>query len=509
MRMLEINNWQTLSLDIREVKLDPLNVRLDMDESDLDPKLEADAIKLLFEQAKTLAIVEGIAAIGYLTHELPVVVKRGKDYVVVEGNRRVAALKVIQNPALADKAFSRVSAAVKTMTKASRDALIEVEFKLAPNQDQADQFVAALHTANLRMAWKPNRQVAFFAAQLAKGLTVEELRVRFPTASVNKFIKQLRFIEMLQHVPYSDPTLVKWIKSDAPKVTVLERIYQSADFRTLTGFQVDKDGLAAVTISDRCWNAIANHLVSKMADGTVDTRSAGTTKSEAFITLMNELGDIKAQVESSPGEAVTTSRSGTGSGSPGAVPGQPGSGETQSGTQGSGAAPPATKPATSSLPFSKAPPKVDGALKYLDSGPYFKIPSDYLPGINILLTEMSKLSIERFPNVLLDSLRTFLEKVIKSHADSLNVDIAKAISYRGPHVQLGDCLKWLQRHHEHDADWVDALGALNKLANGQLLAGSAKHLNSVNHNHLATGSEAEVRDAWVNLLPVLRAMMPK
>ncbi|MDY5506146.1 MAG: hypothetical protein SPG17_04750, partial [Schaalia hyovaginalis] len=95
-----------MDLDVlKEVHLDPKNVRLEV----ADAKVEADIIEDLFANEDALGLVEGICKVGYLTHETPVVLKRGGKYVMVEGNRRLAALKAIQNPMLVPDYQARIS----------------------------------------------------------------------------------------------------------------------------------------------------------------------------------------------------------------------------------------------------------------------------------------------------------------------------------------------------------------------------------------------------------------
>jgi hypothetical protein len=83
-----MSSWPTLSVNVlHEVALDPRNVRLEI-AADVP---EADIIADLFHNEKVLPLVEGIAKVGYLTHELPIVVRRDAQLVVVEGNRRLLA----------------------------------------------------------------------------------------------------------------------------------------------------------------------------------------------------------------------------------------------------------------------------------------------------------------------------------------------------------------------------------------------------------------------------------
>src|ERR1035441_7920289 len=131
--MINMKTWEEIEADVvEELHLDPRNVRL-------STSLEApqtDIIEDLFANENALALVEGIVKIGYLTNEVPIVVHRDGQLIVVEGNRRVAALKLIQNPYLALDHQARVKKLVQAI--ANRDALKSIIVKLAPGQDEAD-----------------------------------------------------------------------------------------------------------------------------------------------------------------------------------------------------------------------------------------------------------------------------------------------------------------------------------------------------------------------------------
>src|SRR5699024_12842948 len=105
--MLDTSTWPIVELDVlKDIRLDPKNVRLEI----ADAKVEADIIEDLFVNEDALGLVEGICKIGYLTHETPVVIDRQGKYVMVEGNRRLAALKSIQNPMLVTDYKAQISA---------------------------------------------------------------------------------------------------------------------------------------------------------------------------------------------------------------------------------------------------------------------------------------------------------------------------------------------------------------------------------------------------------------
>lgn len=181
--MLNTARWPEIELPVLTgIRLDPKNVRLEKSNA----QVEADILEDLFANEGVLRLVEGISKVGYLTHETPIVVKRQGQYVVVEGNRRVAALKAIQNPMLVPKYRARVAALSANIPDIT--LLANIRVMVAPNQSLADQLIAAIHTGNLRKPWSPARQAAFFQAQIDAGRKFVDLQRRYPTIDVRHFV---------------------------------------------------------------------------------------------------------------------------------------------------------------------------------------------------------------------------------------------------------------------------------------------------------------------------------
>jgi hypothetical protein len=121
--VLDTSHWPELQLNVlRDISLDPQNVRLEV----ANAKVEADIIEDLFVNEDALGLVEGICKVGYLTHEIPVVIKRRGKYVMVEGNRRLAALKAIQNPMLVPDFQARINTYVAFFLKVALPVASEV-----------------------------------------------------------------------------------------------------------------------------------------------------------------------------------------------------------------------------------------------------------------------------------------------------------------------------------------------------------------------------------------------
>ncbi len=462
--MINMNSWEVLQADVLDdLHLDPANVRLGTPTA----APEADIMADLFRNEKALDLVQGIVQVGYLTHEVPIVLRRDGNLIVVEGNRRVAALKAIQNPYLVPEFQARVSSLAAELP--DRTALRHIEVKRAPSQDEADRLIAALHTGDTRVRWSPARQAAFFDAQLAQGKSLADLRVQYPTIGVDKFVLRSRVLNLFKLVNYSDPAHLDLLSSRGSATSTLARIYESRPFLDLTGMRMNEDGEIKLKVSQTVFAEMARLIVSGIADGDINTRTIGTTTSPRFLKLMDDLRAAASGGKKKSAAGAAPAARGDGKGTD---PKKAGSG---TGASGAG----------------KASPVLDiGQLQ---------VPANFPDPVKILLLELSAINVVRFPNATFDLMRTFLEKSIKAHAEA-NL---KPKGNQG-YVYLKNCLEWMLEDAQKSGP-KHIVQVLKQMMSGSVLdyPKSSDFMNALNHNHHVSASTAEVRESWSQMKSVL------
>jgi uncharacterized membrane protein YgcG len=476
--MIDTSRWPRIELGVlKDIHLDPRNVRLET----ASARIEADIMEDLFINESTLNLVDGIAKVGFLTHETPIVLKRNGKYVVVEGNRRIAALKAIQNPHLVPTHQARIASLIKLIPDTK--ALSKISVLVAPNQTVADQVIASIHTGNLRKPWTPARQAAFFQGQIEAGRTLAQLLDRYPTIDVRDFVLQSRVFELLAGVQYGDDELQDFTVSKEFKkaASTLRRIYQTKDFVELTGLKLDDKGDISTALNKAQLKHVATVVVKGIKSGDLDTRSLNTVASPRFKQLMDELR----------GEAPASSQSTSGSGG----------GKSGSGTKGTGGGGKGT--GGGSAGGSPVVPPKKAKRAYLDLN-QIVMPKAFPAAVQLHLQELSMLNFRSSPNTAFLALRALLEKSIKAYAESINEDIKNKYNNNG-YVQLHHALHWLEDHFK--ANQVTALVQPTKrLRDGKLAnyTNSADALNAANHNHHFSVDGDEVLDCWHSMEPIIR-----
>lgn len=98
------NEWLTKRISVVSLHLDSRNPRLGRS---TDGASSRELIQYLFEHDKAMEVAESIAARGFFPNEPLLAIKKADHYVVVEGNRRLAALKALREPGLLEGAGER------------------------------------------------------------------------------------------------------------------------------------------------------------------------------------------------------------------------------------------------------------------------------------------------------------------------------------------------------------------------------------------------------------------
>ena len=115
----DMNTEEITRFQVSDLAFDVRNPRLA--EFEIGDR-ESDLIKVLWETMDVRELVLSIAASGYFEHEPVIVVKEEGRNVVIEGNRRLAAVKLLLSPTLAKD----LKANVPTVEAGLKDSLREI-----------------------------------------------------------------------------------------------------------------------------------------------------------------------------------------------------------------------------------------------------------------------------------------------------------------------------------------------------------------------------------------------
>jgi len=223
-------DWPIISHLITDLSLDQKNIRTPITEKDQNA-----LIRDMFTNEYAFDLVKSFVFNGTFPDEFPIVIKEHGKLIVIEGNRRIAALKALLEPDI-------VPTWRKRITKLENPNIVEIRVVIAPNRDIAINHIANKHTIDLRRPWKPLRQAYFYKSQLDNGRSIEELIKDFPEHDVPRFIKMLEMHHLAKSIPVNEEFREKVHDDRNYPITNLERFYNDKAVKKFLGYDFNPLG---------------------------------------------------------------------------------------------------------------------------------------------------------------------------------------------------------------------------------------------------------------------------
>lgn len=162
--MVDYSTWKISNeIPVTEVKLDKLNPRMPENSESLT---QEDILNLMVNDYRIIELAESIVAKGFMPLDNMVITYEDDIPVVLEGNRRVAALKLLINPAMAPikerPKYEALSAQIDVKT------IMNPNFAVAPNREAANPLILDRHTVATEIPWSSIMQAEFHREVLRK-----------------------------------------------------------------------------------------------------------------------------------------------------------------------------------------------------------------------------------------------------------------------------------------------------------------------------------------------------
>ena len=267
--------WSHRRLLVASLLLDERNPRLGRETGGRAPR---EIVQYLFDHDKALDVARSIATRGYFENEPLLAIVEDRHHVVVEGNRRLAALKALREPGLLT---GRSSKQVERLARqANIEEIARVPVTIAPSRRATDRLLSGRHIGTPVLPWQAENRASFILSKLEEGYSNDELRdeLAFTEQDIQK-AKQTRAIaEMARALDL--PGDVK-AKIDNPRVkmfSTLERVFDSSIGRDYLKVKSDADyGLRGSTTKQEFLRAFG-HLVNDIALQRETSRTLNTNE---------------------------------------------------------------------------------------------------------------------------------------------------------------------------------------------------------------------------------------
>jgi len=270
------DSWPTKRLSVASLHLDAKNPRLGRETLSRAPR---DIIQHLFEHDKALEVADSIATRGFFPNEPLLAVRENDRLVVVEGNRRLAALKALREPGLLEGSLERQ---VERLSRRITDpqAIATVPVTIAPSRRATDRQIAGRHIGSPVLAWQAENRASFILDKLEEGYDNEELRdeLGFTLPDIQKARQTRAIADMARSLDLPEEVKAKLDSPRAKIFTTLERVFDSSVGRDYLKVEPDPDhGLRGITTKNEFVRGFTK-LVTEVALGKQSSRTLNTSE---------------------------------------------------------------------------------------------------------------------------------------------------------------------------------------------------------------------------------------
>jgi hypothetical protein len=257
--------WPINDYSINSIFLDVKNIRLPITDKAQDAILQD-----LFMNEDAFKIVVSIVKNGLFPDEFPILIEEDNKLIVIEGNRRLAALKALDNP---DRIpFFRDK--IKSLSNPNIQVIRAVK---APTREDAIKLIANKHTINLRKAWQPLRQAYFYKSLIDNGMTIDKIIDEYPEHEIIKFIKMLETHHLAKSIQYESDAVTLMVHDDRKfPITNLERMYSDPYVSEYLGLSFDNNGKVLIKTKPDDFRKPYKKIVEDVALGEIDSRKYNT-----------------------------------------------------------------------------------------------------------------------------------------------------------------------------------------------------------------------------------------
>lgn len=235
---IDYSAWESFEYKVSTLQLDVNNPRIRYSNDNLN---QTQIMKLLIENEKIYDLAKKISEEGYFVGEEPIICIENDKKVVLEGNRRVASLKLLQNP---KKYLSTAKANVLLRNIVENKIPIDdykIRCHIAPNRLQANPIIYERHKGDAVKRWETGNQYSFVSDMYWKdGLSVDDICevLNETRGNVLKTIKIYNLFKEAQSILDKESI---HINTDNFNLTNLERFCNVDEAKRFLGISFNND----------------------------------------------------------------------------------------------------------------------------------------------------------------------------------------------------------------------------------------------------------------------------
>ena len=283
---MSYKDWPERKRSVTNLRLDPRNARIHGIQENVSQR---DLLKAMVEDFKVFELARMIVKYGYQPIEPLIGVEEKGHVYILEGNRRLSALKLLLSPDASPAAF--VSRFRGLSANLDLDSIRKADVVIAPSRQAAYPIIMLKHTGvQLTEKWKPFMQAKFYYNLLqTTKLPVEDIAHQYHISPA-EMVNALQSYSMYMIACSLDlPPEITAIVHDPTKFafSTLTRLYDSPTVRDALGFRFDGPRVVG-HIKKAEFVKGYSRVVSDIATKEVTSRSVNNKK--GITKYLNDMG---------------------------------------------------------------------------------------------------------------------------------------------------------------------------------------------------------------------------
>ena len=428
---------------------------------------QTEAIHAMIEdqQTKLAALAEHILEYGLNPTDMVLIEPREDHWLVLEGNRRITALKLMNNPNLIPDTYPRIKREFQKLSAILDAAIIEnIPCVAIEDKDLANEWIRLKHTGENAGAgivnWDSQQSSRFNS------------HISGTTDSRIIFLDELKALDTIPQ-EYKDrfANIMK---------TNLDRLMGDPDVRAILGISNEAGRLSLV-------DGVNPYLLAVLYDLAVEGISVGKiySKDDRRKYIEELRARVDQQLQSNPIDTSAYGAPGSDEASPENRPSPPSGGAGSSAGVGDNPPPP-----TSGTPTGRRSYPVNRRTLIPQQ---HRLPISH-PRIVKIFTELKSLDVETYPNACAVLFRVFVELsadcyIAKNSLPGVNVD-----------SKLGKKLEAIITDFEGKSIMTaHELRSAKQMSSSSTQTNSVKTFHTYVHNMDVTPSSADLKSAWDDL----------
>lgn len=273
--MIDYGKWKNDEPNVTNLRLDPNNPRIPDSGKELS---ERDLISDLLDNDKVYELAKSIVNNGYYPVESLIVVKeKGKTY-VLEGNRRLAALKLLLSPESAPEKWVRRMRALSNQidTKSIRT----VKVIQAPSREAAAPAIMSKHTRTQVESWTPIMQSKFYHNLVEQGMEVAEIaeQYKISPSEITAALRRYTMYSIACSLDLPEPVAKKVQNPRAFPSSTLMRLHENPRVNEFLGISFDEQKRLVGAVNPAEFRKGYTKIVTDVVTGKADSRKLNTLR---------------------------------------------------------------------------------------------------------------------------------------------------------------------------------------------------------------------------------------